>query len=58
MWIWVSSMDPSMLVLWHLASQLPARALVLLDVCNQTIAERAAKSVHYHGRQARYIVDA
>ena len=45
-----ASLDPGMTLVWHLSSQIPARALVLIQVHNSTVAERIAKFVQANGR--------
>lgn len=43
--------DPLMMLIWHLSSQIPVRAIVLVDVHNKSVAERIAGTFQYHARQ-------
>ena len=44
--------DPQMMLIWHLASQIPARALVLIDIHNESLAEGVARGVQHHARHS------
>ena len=43
--------DPQMMLIWHLASQIPVRAVVLVDIHNESLAERVGRGVQHHARQ-------
>ena len=47
------SMPPLQTLVWHLSTQIPPRAMVLVDIANRTMADQVAKTVHYHGRQGQ-----
>lgn len=43
--------DPQMMLIWHLSSQIPIRAIVLVDVYDKGVAERIARTLQYQARQ-------